>query len=52
VGAHRLHPEEARRIAVRVQVLDAPCPTDLLAPRAVRLDYVLEMYKPAAQRRH
>jgi len=31
VGVHRLSQEEARRIAVRAQLLDAPRPTDLLA---------------------
>ena len=31
VGVHRLDQEEARRIAVRAQLLDAPRPTDLLA---------------------
>ena len=31
VGVHRLDATEARRIAVRAQILDAPRPTDLLA---------------------
>jgi uncharacterized protein YcaQ len=31
VAAHRLEPAEARRIAIRAQLLDTPRPTDLLA---------------------
>ena len=31
MAVHRLTPEQARRIAVRAQLLDAPRPTDLLA---------------------
>jgi uncharacterized protein len=30
VSAHRLSRVEARRIAIRAQLLDAQCPTDLL----------------------